>query len=188
MTDIMNRSFPNWWVEAVIDAIAASPEWRVVVLTKLAPRLTDFVWPANAIVGVTVTGPKEVRAAAAALGGLKGEADKWVSAEPLFEGYNPAPLLEAGVRFIAIGAQTQTRWAGEVQPSPGDVAALFYNVFAGGGYPFSKSNLDWRGHIPFGTDPYDGWSPNRPVREPEGDRKPTRRPARPKGPASVTVR
>ena len=192
MTDLMNRAFPKYWIQAVIGAIAGSPKWRVVVLTKLAPRLTDFVWPANAVVGVTVTGPKEVRAAAKALGALKGEAEKWISAEPYLERFDPSPLIEAGATFFACGAQTATRWAGEIQPSAKDVLALLYAVVSAGAYFFPKDNLDFRGHIPApGYDPYDGWSPPRvdhaTANEPELNQDTTldRRPVRPKGPPTT---
>ncbi len=193
MTDIMNTAFPNYWVQAVIDAIAGSTKWRVVVLTKLATRLPNFTWPKNAVVGVTVTGPKEVRAAAKALGSLKGEVQKWISAEPYFEFFDPAPLIEAGVRLIACGAQTATRWAGEIQPKAKDVNKLWLAVLLGGAHFFPKNNLDHRGNIPdWGHDPYAGWSPptvdqttdNGP--EPKRDKAAARRPVRPKGPPAAT--
>ena len=185
MTDLMNTAFPAYWIRAVINAIAESPKWTVVVLTKLAPRLTDFVWPANAVVGVTVTRPQDVRAAAKALGALKGEAQKWISAEPLFEGFAPASLIEAGVRFFAVGAQTATRWAGEVQPSARDVTALWYTVVSAGACFFPKSNLDHRGHIPFGdSDPYGGWRPaaQSAGTQPVPAKTSSRKPVKPRGP------
>ena len=192
MTDLMNTAFPRYWVQAVVDAIAGAPEWRVVVLTKLAGRLTDFVWPESAVVGVTVTGPKEVRAAARALGALRGDAEKWISAEPYFELFDPAPLVEAGVTLVACGAQTETRWAGEVQPSAVDVARLWLAVVLGGAHFFPKSNLDHRGHIPARDyDPYAGWSPSLPRHATAGapelkeDKAPSRRPVRPKGPPAT---
>lgn len=187
MTDLMNRSFPDYWVQAVVDAIRAAPQWNVVVLTKLAARLTDFEWPANAVVGVTVTRPSDVRAAAAGLAAVEGPATKWVSAEPMLGPVDPAELLAAGATLFAFGAQTRTRWAPEVQPDPAWTVRLFWDVVRGGAYPFPKSNLDWRSVLPFGDeDPLGGWTPSVAVGEDGAreDRPATRATAKPKGPRS----
>ena len=72
MTDHLNRAFPDWWIQAVIDEIGAHPEWHVYLLTQLGVRLGDFVWPPNAMVGVTVTTQAEVRAAARTLRSVRG--------------------------------------------------------------------------------------------------------------------
>ena len=150
MSDVMNVSFPDWWIQAVIDEIAAHPSWRVFVLTKLAARLGDFEWPPNAMVGATVTRQGEVRAAARGLGRVQGAGATWVSAEPFLGPIDPAPLLDAGVSFFAVGGQSATRWSGEEQPRPAWVVDLFRSVWARGGHVYAKDNLDWRGHIPFG--------------------------------------
>ena len=185
MTDVMNRSFPDWWVQAVIDEVRANPQWHVFFLTKLAHRLGDFEWPANSSVGVTVTGPHEVRAAAAGLRSVRGAANTWVSVEPYLEAFDPAPLLDAGATFFAVGGQSATRWDGEKQPDPAWVRDLIAAVWARGGHVYVKDNLDFRGHIPFpGHDPYGGGpapAGGRPAPA-EVDRGPVRRPVRPLGP------
>jgi protein gp37 len=149
MGDLMNVSFPDWWIQAVIDEVRAHPEWTVFFLTKLARRLADFEWPPNAAVGVTVTGQREVRAAAAGLAAVRGGAFKWISAEPFLGPVDPALLLAAGATFFAAGGRSRTRWSGEFQPDPAWVTTLISAVWAHGGVVFPKDNLDFRGHIPF---------------------------------------
>ncbi|PAP75075.1 DUF5131 family protein [Rubrivirga marina] len=188
MTDIMNGVFPDWWIQAVIDEIAAHPEWHVFVLTKLAGRLGDFVWPPNVMVGVTVTTQSEVRAAAAGLAAVRGGGGKWVSVEPYLGPIDPAPLLDAEATFFAVGGQSATRWDGERQPDPAWVRDLVGAVWARGGHVYIKDNTDFRGHIPFpGTVPFDAPPPFAAVEpDPEPDRAALdRAPVRPKGPRSA---
>lgn len=157
MTDLMNRSFPDWWIEAVLGEIAAHPEWNVFVLTKIAARLRDFDFPPNAAVGVTVTTQREVAKAAAGLRAVRGGMFKWASVEPMLGRVDPGPLLDAGVTFIAVGGQSKTRWSGEKQPLPEDVRFLIGTAWALGACVYHKDNLDFRAHIPFpGYEPWTG--------------------------------
>ena len=155
MGDLMNGAFPDWWVEAVVDEVRAHPDWSVFVLTKLAGRLGDFDWPSNALVGVTVTDQRGVRAAAAGLASVEGDVRKWVSVEPFLGPIDPAPLLDAGATFFAVGGRSRTRWSGEAQPDPTWVRDLVSKAWARGASVYAKDNLDWRGHIPYpGVSPF----------------------------------
>ena len=185
MGDVMNHSFPNWWIQAVIDEIAAHPDWHVFVLTKLAARLGGFEWPNNAMIGVTVTSQREVRAAAAGLAAVTTGGGKWISAEPMLGPIDPTALLGAGATFFAIGGQSPTRWdREEKQPDPAWVRNFMIAVWARGGYVFSKHNLDWIGHIPFpGTDPFQSAPlPGALIERTAGAPAPDRKPVMARGP------
>ena len=150
----------------------------------LAPRLGDFDWPPNAYVGVTVTRPKEVRAAAKGLGAVHGAGFKWVSVEPYMEAFDPTSLLEAGATFYAVGGRSRTRWSGEFQPPEDAVRSLIGKVWEHGGHVYVKDNLDFRGHIPFpGAQPASDPEPQH-----EDQKSAADRPAvRPNGPRTGSL-
>lgn len=160
MGDLFNHSFPDWWIQAVLDEIKSHPDWTVFVLTKMGPRLGDFEFPANAAIGVTVTRQKDVRAAAKGLERVRGGAFKWVSLEPFLDRVDVEQLLSAGATLFAVGGRSRTRWSGEFQPDPAWVRDVVKAIYARDAHFYSKDNLDWRGHIPFpGREPWSMGAP-----------------------------
>lgn len=84
MADLFGRWVPREWILAVLDEVAANPQWHFLFLTKFPQRLTEFDFPDNAWVGTTVDAQARVRAAEDAFARVRAKV-RWLSLEPLLE-------------------------------------------------------------------------------------------------------
>jgi len=107
MADLFGRWVPQEWIDAVLDAEQASPQWEYLHLTKFPDRYPGLPLPASAWVGTSVDEQKRVRIAERAMREVSGVAVKWLSLEPLRE---PLEFSDLSMfDWVVIGAQTETR-------------------------------------------------------------------------------
>jgi hypothetical protein len=84
MADLFGRWVPSEWIQAVLDTVAASPQWNFLFLTKFPKRFAEFSFSDNCWVGTTVDCQARVTAAEEAFVGVKAKV-KWLSIEPMLE-------------------------------------------------------------------------------------------------------
>ena len=174
MGDLFGRWVPAYFVEAVLAEVRAHPEWFAFFLTKHPKRLGDFSFPANAAVGLTLTGDEPYgsgaydaekraelyRGYADDLGRVDGAAFTWLSVEPLRGDVGDlGPFFEGGVRMVAVGAQSATTLIGPDgsllysparQPEVAWVESVRRQVRDAGAALFEKENLAVRPkEVPF---------------------------------------
>jgi protein gp37 len=116
MADMFGRWVPLEWIEAILAAEVASPQWQYLHLSKFPDRYPGLVFPAGAWVGTSVDEQKRVRIAERAMRAVTGDRlIRWLSLEPL-----NADLRFADVSmfdWIVIGAQTRTVQPGGAVPA-----------------------------------------------------------------------
>jgi protein gp37 len=116
MGDMFGRWVPLEWIEAILAAELASPQWQYLHLTKFPDRYPGLTLPAGAWVGTSVDEQNRVRIAERAMRAVTGDRlIKWLSLEPL-----NADLKFADVSmfdWIVIGAQTRTVQPGGAVPA-----------------------------------------------------------------------
>jgi protein gp37 len=71
---------PREWIEAVLEQVAANPQWTFLFLTKFPQRLAEFDFPINAWVGTTVDAQARVRNAEVAFAKVRATV-RWLSLE-----------------------------------------------------------------------------------------------------------
>lgn len=84
MADLFGKWVPQDWIEAVLAAVRAAPQWNFLFLTKFPVRLAEFPFPDNAWVGTTVDCQARVKSAERAFRTVRARV-KWLSIEPLLE-------------------------------------------------------------------------------------------------------
>jgi len=84
MADLFGEWVPQEWIDAVLEAVRAAPQWNFLFLTKNPKRLAGIDWPDNAWVGTTVDCQKRVAAAEKAFAKITARV-KFLSCEPLLE-------------------------------------------------------------------------------------------------------
>lgn len=128
MSDVFGATVPADQIQQVLDVIEQCPQHVFFLLTKNAPRLDKFSFPANAWVGVSMppsfmfgkalTPEQKLRylqRSYESLERIKGGGPTWLSIEPL--SWNVAPDLEnAPVSWAVIGAASNGRTV--YQPEP----------------------------------------------------------------------
>ncbi len=107
MADMFGRWVPAEWIEAVLAAELASPQWEYLHLTKFPDRYPDLTMPPTAWVGTSVDEQKRVRIAERAMRAVTGVKVKWLSLEPFKEDlkFSDVSMFD----WIVIGSQTSTR-------------------------------------------------------------------------------
>ena len=84
MADLFGSWVPQEWIDEVIEAVRAAPQWNFLFLTKSPDRLVGIDWPGNAWVGTTVDCQERVAAAEQAFAHITASV-KFLSCEPLLE-------------------------------------------------------------------------------------------------------
>lgn len=152
MSDLMGHWVPDEQVNQVLDICRAAPQHSFQLLTKNAPRLMEFDFPANVWVGVSappsfmfgkrLTLKQQARMLSRMLDTLNkvNASVKWMSIEPL--SFDIAPLLvDSGLQWAVIGAATNGKKA--YQPKPEWVQNVLDILDAQDTKVFFKGNLVW---------------------------------------------
>lgn len=165
MSDLMGHWVPDDQINAVLDICRRAPQHTFQLLTKNAPRLIKFDFPANVWVGVSappseymgkpLSAEQQSRFVTSALNILASvnAAVRWMSIEPLsfdiaavFEAYRngktriyPLPLEWAVIGAASNGPKLY-------QPKTAWVRDLHYTLDTNRVPVFHKGNLDWTPH------------------------------------------
>jgi protein gp37 len=105
MADLFGEWVPERWIDAVLDATLAAPEWEYLFLTKFPQRYRRINLPPKAWFGASVDVQKRVKVTEKAMPDLD-VAVRWISVEPMLE-----PLTFSDLSWcdlIVIGAQSET--------------------------------------------------------------------------------
>jgi protein gp37/DNA-directed RNA polymerase specialized sigma24 family protein len=141
MADLFGDWVPDEWIEAVLDAVRAAPQWNFLFLTKNPKRLPAWEWPDNAWVGTTVDCQVRVKAAEEAFAKVTAPV-KFISCEPLRE-----PLKFEHLNlfdWIIIGGQSRSSGQPEAQPEWPWVEDLLSQARKSGIPVYFKPNLTVR--------------------------------------------
>jgi protein gp37 len=153
MSDLMGHWVPDDQVWKVLDICERAPQHTFQLLTKNAPRLREFKFPANVWVGVSappsimfckkLSFAQQTRMVTRQLDMLRlvDVPVRWMSIEPL--SFDIAQLLEnSNLQWAVIGAATNGRIT--YQPEPEWVENVLEVLDAQGTGIFFKGNLKWR--------------------------------------------
>jgi protein gp37 len=141
MADLFGRWVPTEWIEAVLEAVRAAPQWNFLFLTKFPIRMAEFDFPKNAWVGTTVDCQARVANAEKAFRKVKAGV-KWLSIEPLIEPLKFSDL--SAFQWLVIGGASASSQTPEWVPPLRWVVDL-EDAAARAGVPFyEKSNLGAR--------------------------------------------
>jgi len=113
MADLFGQWVPQAWIDAVLGAVRAAPQWTFLFLTKFPQRLAEQDWPANAWVGCSVDTQARVATAERAFARITAPV-RWLSCEPLLE-----PLTFSSLEmfdWVVIGGQTANAQVPEFIP------------------------------------------------------------------------
>lgn len=113
MADLFGDWVPQDWINAVLDAVRAAPQWNFVFLTKNPKRLVGIDWPNNAWVGTTVDKQERVQAAEEAFAQIDATV-KFLSCEPLEEELHFTSL--SMFDWIIFGGRSKSSGMAEGQP------------------------------------------------------------------------
>jgi len=141
MADLFGRWVPQDWIDAVLAACAAAPDWNFLFLTKFPQRLAEQNWPPNAWVGTSIDTQARVATAERAFRDVQATV-KWLSCEPLLERLTFTSLEMFD--WVVIGAQSENRQVPEVQPEWEWVRHLEDQARAAGCKVYYKPNLKVR--------------------------------------------
>lgn len=160
MSDLMGAWVPEDHILQVLDVCERAPWHTFQLLTKNAPRLQQFKFPANVWVGVSAPPSimfgkrlslmQQTRMVERTVKILKAVdvPVRWMSLEPL--SFDIAPLLvDSQLQWAVIGAATNGRK--DYQPDPEWVVNVLETLDAQGTRVFFKGNLhwhDWREEFP----------------------------------------
>jgi protein gp37 len=116
MGDLFGDWVPEIWIDKVIQAIEAAPQWYFTFLTKNPKRYLDFTFPKNVWLGMTADTDKRYHESVPIARQLKekGENLIFLSMEPLKERISikkPMPF-----DWVIIGGQSKTSGEPECQP------------------------------------------------------------------------
>ena len=114
MADLFGEWVPQSWIDDVLDAVRAAPQWNFIFLTKNPNRMVGISWPANAWVGTTVDCQARVASALAAFGQINALA-KFVSCEPMNEPLDFGDGLSM-FDWVIIGGRSASSGAPEFKP------------------------------------------------------------------------
>ncbi|OPZ87789.1 MAG: Phage protein Gp37/Gp68 [bacterium ADurb.Bin429] len=138
MADLFGAWVPQEWIDQVMDAVRAAPQWTFIFLTKNPRRLIDVDWPTNAWVGATVDTQARVAPTEAAFAEVTASV-KFVSCEPLL-----APVQFSHLdrfNWLIIGGRSLTTSGPECQPEWTWVQSLLAQARAAGCAVYCKPNL-----------------------------------------------
>ena len=124
MGDFCGPQVYRHWQRQVLEVVRRCPQHTFVFLTKAGEQLSQFQWPPNAWVGVSITGalPEVDRRNLEALK-LVDARVRWISAEPRLA---PWKGDLSGIQWVVIGAQTgphakcpNLEWVGDIMEQAG---------------------------------------------------------------------
>lgn len=154
MSDLMGHWVPDEQIKEVLQICERTPQHSYQLLTKNAPRLTQFKFPKNVWVGVSappsfmmgkpLTYDQQVRMVQRQLAILRNVDAKirWMSIEPL--SFDIAPLLvdrHAPLEWVVIGAATNGNKVYQPDPEWTENVLIWAD---GNNCPvFFKGNLKW---------------------------------------------
>jgi len=152
MSDLMGHWVPSEQIEQVLDVCRKASWHQFQLLTKNAPRLREFDFPANIWVGVSapptsmfgkpLTFYKQKRMVETMITILSeiSVPIKWMSIEPL--SFDIAPLLSnSSLQWAVVGAATNGMRT--YQPKPEWIANVLDVLGKQNTHIFFKGNLDW---------------------------------------------
>jgi protein gp37/ParB-like chromosome segregation protein Spo0J len=138
MADLFGKWVPREWIEAVLQTIAAAPQWNFLFLTKFPIRLAEFDFPDNAWVGTTVDCQARVKNAEDAFRRVNARV-KWLSCEPMLE---PLQFSDLSMfSWIVIGGSSKSTQTPEWRPPRHWINALEDDARAAGCMIYEKTNL-----------------------------------------------
>ena len=105
MADLFGEWVPQKWIDAVLDATLAAPEWEYLFLTKFPQRYRRINLPPKAWFGASVDIQKRVKVTEKAMP-LLDVAVRWLSIEPMLEPIKFNDL--SWCDLMVIGAQSET--------------------------------------------------------------------------------
>jgi protein gp37 len=140
MTDIFGRWVPRQWIEAVLEVMRLARGWTFLILTKFPQRLSEFDFPPNVWVGISVDLQKRVPVTEKALESIRAKVRVlFLSCEPLLE---PLRFTHLDlVDLIIIGGASRSSKTPEWKPQLEWVADLRRQADAAGVRVYEKSNL-----------------------------------------------
>ena len=141
MADLFGKWVPQEWIDAVLDAVRAAPQWNFLFLTKFPQRLAEIDWPENSWVGTTVDEQYRVDIAEKAFRKVNAPV-KWLSCEPLREQLTFSSLDMFD--WVVVGGQSQSTQAPAFQPPWEWVEHLWQQARASGCLLYWKPNLHTR--------------------------------------------
>jgi protein gp37 len=138
MADLFGRWVPREWIDAVLDACRAAPQWNFLFLTKFPIRMAEFDFPDNAWVGTTVDCQARVANAERAFRKVNASV-KWLSCEPLIE---PLIFEDLGAfDWVVLGGASESTQTPSWRPPRAWVNAIEEEAERLGVKVYEKSNL-----------------------------------------------
>jgi protein gp37 len=138
MADLFGKWVPREWIAAVLESVAASPQWNFLFLTKFPQRMAEFEFPDNAWVGTTVDAQARVKNAEVAFAKVRATV-KWLSLEPLLE---PLRFEHLDLfNWLVIGGASASSETPEWHPPLSWVADIEHQAAAAGARVYHKTNL-----------------------------------------------
>lgn len=138
MADLFGRWVPREWIDAVIDAVRAAPQWNFLLLTKFPQRMAEFTFPSNAWVGTSVDCQARVKNAEKAFRKIRAGV-KWLSCEPLIE---PLTFKDIGAfDWLVLGGASRSTQTPEWKPPREWVASIKKAAREAGVKVYEKANL-----------------------------------------------
>jgi protein gp37/ParB-like chromosome segregation protein Spo0J len=104
MADLFGAWVPQEWIDQVVAATVANPQWEYLYLTKFPQRYDRLQLPASGWIGASVDEQHRAEPTLAAMRKVTGVKVKWLSLEPLLEPITFSSL--EGIDWIVIGAQS----------------------------------------------------------------------------------
>jgi protein gp37 len=143
MADLFGAWVPAEWIQSVLDACEAAPQWNFLFLTKNPSRLPEFRFPANSWVGTTVDTQARAGPAQEALARVNPEVGAtFVSCEPLREEVLfPDPIA---FDWMIVGGQSSSSKCPEFQPEWDWVEGLLWQAREANCRVYFKPNLKAR--------------------------------------------
>lgn len=131
MADLFGAWVPADWINAVLKAIEAAPQWNFILLTKNPKRYLEFEYPVNCWVGATADTQARANAAIDVFQQLSWGKNRrpsvlFLSCEPLSERIDLAPDAVMGsLDWLIIGGRSRSSKLPEAQPEWEWVENLF---------------------------------------------------------------
>jgi protein gp37 len=105
MADLFGAWVPQEWINQVVAATVANPQWEYLYLTKFPQRYDRLQLPASGWIGASVDEQHRAEPTLAAMRKVSGVKVKWLSLEPLLEPIKFSTL--EGIDMIVVGAQSE---------------------------------------------------------------------------------
>jgi protein gp37 len=139
MADLFGRWVPAEWIEAVLAACRAAPQWNFLFLTKFPQRMAEFEFADNFWLGTTVDCQARVANAEKAFRKLRSGV-KWLSLEPMLE---PLRFDDLGAfQWLVVGGASKSSQTPEWHPPLRWIVELREQALAAGVPFYCKTNLD----------------------------------------------